>query len=884
MNLFHRLAHYLGKLTRRRRAEAEMAEEMKFHLEQRAADYAGDGLSAAEARQAARRRFGNAGALQEQARDAWGWGWLERLGKDVHLAIRQLARSPGFTFLSVLTLGLGIGANTATFSIVNAIMFKPLPYPDSGQLDRIDRVTSQNPQARFSPADWLELQRNADRYGELAAYWVVDTSLADPGQPAEFARASRISPNFFAMLRVPLAQGRDFRAGEDVPGRDRVVIISRLCWLNRFGGRADIVGHRVRIDGESHEIIGVLPASFNDGRHLGPLELFRPLAFDHAKAADRRSTSLRVLGRRAPNISPTEASAFIATLGAGLAQEFPEVNAGSTWRTVPLNRTVIDENGRVMMSMLIALSGFVLLIACSNLANLLLARTITRAREFALRSALGASRLQLLRPLITESLVLALAGGACAMLLAWWAMDYLTQRTTDDNGAKMLISLDGRVLAWAFAASLVTAMTFGLAPALFALRLNVNNTLKSGARGATGGRGHQRFRQILIVGQFALALVLLAGAALFVRGLDELNSRRAGWDSEHLITGSVVLPTAAYPDADRINGFHRLALERLQSLPGVASASVSTYTPFFQWFDVRKYVIQNRTAPPRGREPAAVVNRVSAEYFATVGTRIVSGRSFNERDTATSTKVFIVSQTTATAWFGKENPIGHRLARSGTDELAWGEIIGVAADVKAAVDDSNVVKSQLYQPMAQEANPRVEIAVRTAGVAPAAVLESVRAALTALDPDLPVRSLQTAGASIVRANYQLAVLRDLLGTFALLGLSLASLGIYGVITRTMAQRSGEFAIRVALGACVRDITRLVLTSGAKLALVGSTVGLVGAIGISQLIIAAFPTMRFNSAPTIVGATLLLIAIALLACWLPARRAGKVDAMQALRAE
>ncbi|HEY0944319.1 MAG TPA: ABC transporter permease, partial [Opitutaceae bacterium] len=298
MNPFRRVTFRLGKRIRRSRAEAEMVEEMRFHLEQRAAEYAADGLPEPEARAAALRRFGNSGRLQEEARDAWGWGALDRFAKDVRFALRQFAKAPGFTLLAVLTLGLGTGVNTAMFSATNGILFKPLPYPDSGELDRIDRVTPQNPQGRFPPADWLELQRAGGSYGELAAYWVADTSLAEPGRPAEFARAVRVTANFFSTLRVTPAQGRDFRAGEDVPGRDRVVILSHPCWQNRFGGRADIIGHRVRIDGESHAIIGVLPPAFNDGRHLGPLEIFRPLALDASQSADRHRPVVRVIGRR----------------------------------------------------------------------------------------------------------------------------------------------------------------------------------------------------------------------------------------------------------------------------------------------------------------------------------------------------------------------------------------------------------------------------------------------------------------------------------------------------------------------------------------------------------------------------------------------------------
>jgi putative ABC transport system permease protein len=803
---------------------------------------------------------------------------------DLRLGLRQLLRSPGFTLLAIITLGLGIGVNTAMFSAVNAILLKPLPYPDSAQLDRIDRATPQNPQGRVSPADFLDLQREASRYGEIGAYALGDTSLSEPGQPAEMVQALRTTSNFFSTLRVQPQLGRDFLPREDIPGNDRVVLISQRCWQQRFGGRTDVIGRTIRVDGEPHEIVGVLPASLNDWRHLGAIDFFRPLALDQQKSADRRSTILRLIGRRSDKLSGAEAAGFIANFGARLATDFPEVNAGSTWRAVPLNSTVMSKNGPALLAMLIGLSGFVLLIGCSNLANLLLARTMARAREFAVRSALGASRTQLLRPLITESLLLAFAGGGCAILVAQWVADWLAVRSTGDNGESVVLALDWHVLGWAFVASLVTAVAFGLAPALFALRLNVNDTLKSGARGMTGGRGHQRFRQMLIVGQFALAMVLLAGAALFMRGLDELNNTRAGWQSERLVTGAVVLPTAGYPDADRINAFHRVTVERLESVPGVASASISSFTPFFNWADVRKYLIEGRELPQPGHEPAAVVNSISPHYFDTYGTRVLAGRAFNDRDTVTSSKVFIISQATAIALFGNEDPIGRRVAQAGSPNLQWGEIVGVAADVKSVLPDPGPVTLQLYQPMAQEPRPYNQIAVRTTGTAPSTLLQSVRSVMTELDPDLPLRNLETSDATVVRANTQTAILRDMLASFGVLGIGLASLGIYGVIARTMAQRAGEFAIRFALGACTGDITRIVLISGVKLALIGSILGLFGALGVARLLAASNPGMHLNSPPVLVGTTLVLVTVALVACWLPARRAARINPIEALRAE
>src|SRR2546421_4791960 len=739
------------------------------------------------------------------------------MASNLRFAFRSLLRSPGFTFLAIITLGLGIGANTAMFSIVNTVLLKPLPYPKSEQLQRLDRVTPQNPAGRVSAADYLDLRREMQSYGDIGAYALGDTSLSEPGQPAEVIRAMCISANFLSVLRVQPQLGRNFIPREDVAGNDRVLILSQRCWQQRFGSARDIIGRTIRVDGEPHEIVGVLPAWFNDWRHLGPFDFFRPLALDQLKSADRRTTIIRPIGRRGDKLSHAEAAGFIANFGARLATDFPEINAGSTWRAIPLNGTALPNRALILMAMLIGLSGFVLLIACSNLANLLLARTMARARELAVRSVLGASQMQLLRPLIAEAIILAIAGGACAVLVAQWTADWLAIRSIGENGEGIVFAIDWHVFGWAFIASLVTAIAFGLAPALFALRLNVNDTLKSGARGMTGGRGHQRFRHGLIIGELTLAMVLLTGAALFARGLDELNNPRAGWQSEHVVTGTVVLPAASYPDADRITAFHRVVLERLQAIPGVASASICSFTPFFNWGDIRKYLLEGRELPQPGREPAAVVNSITPHYFDTFGTRLLAGRDFNDRDTQISPKVFVISQSMAIALFGNENPIGRRLAQTGLGNSQWGEIVGVAADVKSILPDPGPVTFQLYQPMAQDPRPYNEIAVRTTGVAPSTLLASIRNVMTELDADLPVRQLEPGDTTIERANSQTAILRDMLTAFALLGLGLASLGIYGVIARTMTQRTGEFAIRFALGASARDITRIVLTSGVKLA-------------------------------------------------------------------
>jgi putative ABC transport system permease protein len=879
-----KLLRKIRALFRKQKLETEMAEEMRLHLEQRARENISTGMSPEEARYAALRKFGGIEQIKERARDQRTIGWLADFVRDLRFAFRQLARTPGFTLIAIITLGLGIGANTAMFSMLNAILLKPLPFADAGRLDRLYRSTNENPWGNFSAADFLDLQAAAGGYGKVSAYAYRDLGLSDPGQPAEIARAARVSANFFSLLGTAPELGRDFHAGEDLFGNHRVLIISHRCWQNRYGSDPRIIGRTVRVDGEPNEIVGVLPASFNDWRYLGWIDLFRPLGLSRAEAADRTTTWIGILGRRAEGRSAAEAAGFLASFGRRLAKQYPAVNAGSTWLTLSLYDALNNITKKSVLSMLIGLSGFVLLIACSNLANLFLARTMARAREFAVRSALGASRAQLLRPLVAESLLLAFAGGLFALLVAVWNADWLAYVSTGENGDSVVFPLDWSVLGWAFAASLATALFFGLVPAQFALGLDANGTLKGGARGTTGGRGHQRLRHILIVGQFALAMMLLAGAALFVRGVRDLNSRRYGWESERVVTGTILLPTANYAGDDEMAAFHRLALERLEALPGVKSASLSTTMPFVGLAGPRRYLVAGRATPEPGHEPAAMVNSVSPHYFETVGTRLLAGRAFNAGDTRTSPRVFIISQSTATGLFSNENPLGRRLAQAGGATLEWGKIVGVAADIESVNPQPGPVNYQLYEPMAQDVSRQSEIAVRTNGVAPSALVDGIRSAMTALNPDLPVHGLAPADTVISQSNYMWGVLGGILSALALLGLGLASLGIYGIVARMMAQRTVEFGIRLALGAQLNDITRIVLGTGVRLALIGSAIGLLGAYGLSRLIAMVFPGMRTDSVPVVAGTTVLLIAVALIACWLPARRAAKVDPMIALRAE
>jgi len=803
---------------------------------------------------------------------------------DLRFALRSLLRSPGFTLIAIVTLGLGIGANTSMFSILNDYMLRPAPYHDRERLDRIYRATRQDDRGGLSPADYLELMPEAGGYGDIAAYIGAEMSVAEPGKPAEMAEGLRVTANLFSVLGAEPKLGRGFRHDEEVFGSHRVLILSHRYWQARFGGDPRVVGRTVRVDGERYEIVGVMPATFSDWRHLSWVDVFRPLGLDARETRDRSGTFVRLVGRRSANVPPAQAAAFVAGFGQRLAAEFPAANADTRWHTVPIDATFIPEGGADVVRMLIGLSGFVLLIACSNLANLLLARTMARSREFAVRSALGASRSQVLRPLLAEALLLAAAGGVCAYFVAHWTFDWFAAASAGDNGVGVDLHFDSHVLAWGLGVSLFTALAFGLVPALFVQRLNLNTTLKSGGRGTTGDRGHQRFRQMLIVAQFALAMVLLAGAGLFVGGLHEINNRRHGWESDQVVTGSVVLPASAYPGDREVAEFDRLAVERIEALPGVASASVSYTMPFFGLAEQRRFLVAGHDTPQPGHEPAAVINGVSPHYFETVGTRLLTGRAFAAADDAASPRVYIINQAMARGLFGDESPLGRRIAQAGGASAEWGEIVGVVADVQSVFADKVTVAYQLYQPIAQEPRRTGEIAVRGGGAVPGVLIDGVRRTLMALDGDVPVRKLQPAATRIARENYQDGVLSSVLSALAVLGLGLASLGVYGVIARATIERTGEFGIRLALGAQVRDITRLVLGSGTRLALVGVALGLLGAAAVARFFSSAFPAMHTNSGPVLGGATLLLIAVAQLACYLPARYASRISPIDTLRTE
>jgi predicted permease len=807
--------------------------------------------------------------------------------QDLRYAFRSLARTPGFTVLALVTLALGIGMNTAMFSLLNGFLLRPLSYPHAEQLFRLDRTSPQGPYGDHSVANFAELARDSAGFAQLAGFRYWGFTLTEPNRPADLPFSLRVTAKYFEILGHQPEFGRSFRLEEDVAGKNNVIIISHGYWQKRFGGAPDTVGRLVRIDGTPTEIVGILPArdDADATRLTGAIEIYRPMGFTTGDLSDRTYDNISVIGRYRDGTTPGSATAQFAGLARRLAAEHPVENANLELHVRTLQSTTLSGTGRTMTFLLIGLSGFVLLIACGNLANLLLARAVARAREFSIRAALGASRAQLLKPLALECLLLSLGGGLAAILVSLWTSAWLAQRFTGP-GTFRDFSADGRVLFFTSAVSLLTAFLFGVAPAWWAARVNVNDSLKSSTRGTTGTRAQNRYRQVLLVAQFALALILLAGAGFFINGLARLTHIESGWRPDALITGTVNLSASKYNAAEPIVAFHTELRDRLLALPGVANVAVSYEEPLYDAPAQHNYRVEGRPPPPPGQETVAYANGVSASYFDTVGTRLLRGRVFDATDTITSSPVVIINDTMARAHFPGQDALGHRLGMVGnTPAISWAEIVGIVEDVHAQGVQPSAISYQVYKPFNQEAWQYVTISVRASDPAKVpALLEPIRRTITALDPDQPLKNLMPSPLRIKRNVTVWQTINQLLILFAGLGLLLAALGIYGVTTRLVAQRTAEIGLRIALGAQVRDIVRLVLGGGLRTTLVGAALGLGGALLLSHFLTLKLPVFGGNGLLPIATAAMLLIVVATFACWFPARHATKINPIEALRAE
>jgi predicted permease len=800
--------------------------------------------------------------------------------QDLRFGLRMLLKHKGFTTVAVLTLALGIGANTAMFSLLNTYLFRALPYPHSERLVRVFRTSPHSQSWPHSPANFTDLREKNSVFEQMVAYNGIGPNLVEEGEAAERLQGFAITADFFPALGIRAALGRVFTAEEDRPGANLVVVLSDRFWQRRFGGDPRVVGRTLRLDGESVKVIGVMPPGFDHPLLWGPVDVWRPMAFAADQRQNRGNNYLRAFARLKPGVSSQQAQEALITLFANIAKENSS-NSGESLRLEPLQRSMSDEIGRKVMWFTFGLAGFVLLIACANLANLQLVRTAARAREYAVRAALGAGRRRLLRQSLTESLIIALAGGALSLVLALLSVEFISRRLFSELlGAR--VSLDFRVFGFALLCSVLTGLIFGTVPAWLASRADVNQALKESPRGSTGS-AHHRLRHALIVGEVAFALVLLAGAGLFLRGLERFTHLDPGWRVDGLLTAQLGLRGANYTNAPQRVTFYQQLEERLRVLPGVEQIALSASQLVWGFNSSGSYIIEGQPEPPPGQWPEFFQEPVSLHYFETMGIRLLQGRVFTAADIADRPQVVIVNETLARRFWPSESAIGKRIGRPGQNPN-WMEVVGVVNDVRFPASlGEPYTRFQAFRPLAQSPWNSVNITLRSS-TTPEAFAAVLRRAVAELDPTQPVHRIRTARSLVEQGLGSISLLGTLLGAFAALGLLLAAIGIYGVISYSVAQRTGEIGIRIALGAQGRDVLWLILAKGARLILLGALLGLGGAYAVSRLLIAAIPTLPTRDPAALLVIALTLVAVALAACYLPARQAARVDPMVALRYE
>ncbi|HJT27698.1 MAG TPA: ABC transporter permease [Pyrinomonadaceae bacterium] len=806
---------------------------------------------------------------------------MTSVSQDLRYSLRMLLKHKGFTVVAALTLALGIGVNTAMFSVLNTFLFGSLPYPQSERLIRVWRTSPHSQTWPHSAANFFDQHDQNTVFEKMAAYNFVGRNLTENGQTAERLLSLAATADFFPMMGVAPARGRVFKPEEFEPGADNVVVLSDRFWSRRFGSDPNIVGRTIQLDGKTVEIVGVMPPGFEHPILWGPMDIWQPLSFTPERKTNRGNNYLSSFGRLKPGVTIQQAEQSMVALAGNLAKQ-NKSNDGESVRLEPLQRSMSDSIGRTVMWFTFGLSGFVLLIACANLANLQLVRTTSRSRELAVRAALGASRLRLLRSSLTESLVVALIGGTVSLVIAIWAVRFISNRLfTDLPGAS--VQLDYKVFGFALLCSLLTGVLFGTVPAWLASRADVNQALRDSARGSTAGRSQHRLRQTLIIGEVAFALVLLAAAGLFLRGLQRFINADPGWRVDGLVTAAMGLRGQKYADDKQRVVFLTQLEDRLRSLPGVEHAAIAGSNPVFGFNSSSSFLVEGRPEPPPDKYMEIFYETISSDYFQTIGARLQQGRTFNASDTSDHPAVVIINETTARTFWPNESPLGKRISSTG-EKRDYFEIVGVVNDVAFPGSlGEPYTRFQAFVPMTQASPNFLMLAFRTSASAES-FGNTLRGAIATIDPDLPVFRIRTARSAVDSGLGSISLLGSLLGAFAAVGLVLAAIGIYGIISYTVAQRTSELGIRVALGAQSRDVLWLVLGKGAVLIVSGALLGIAGAYGVSRLLISVIPSLPTRDPLTLLVTTVVLVVVALLACYIPARRATRVDPLIALKSE
>ena len=876
--MLNRLKLRLRALFRKTEMDRELDEELRFHLEKEVEQNLARGMNSEEARYAALRSFGGVERAKEESRDVRGVRFLEELWHDLRYAVRMLLRNPGFTTVILVTLAVGIGANTAIFSVINAVTLRQLPFIDP---DRLVRLNESNPERGWpnfsvSHPNFLDWRAQNQTFEGMAATADASFNLSAGGD-IEVIRGGVITADFLPVLRVSPAMGRNFLPEEDRPGGDtRVALIAYGFWQRQFGGDPAVVGKTLTINDNPFTVIGVLPESFPWGR--GRLDLFVPLAPDPARS--RGDHRLRVIGRLKADVTWEQALADMNTIAGQLAQQYPETNNGWLVGGQKFYDWFVPEQSRRSLLVIGGAVVFVLLIACSNVANLLMARATARRKEIAIRVALGAGHFRIIRQLLSEAILLALIAGGLGLIVAVWMVSVLKTMNPQNLPRLDELSIDGRVLTFALFISVATGVLFGLFPALQASRLDLNETLKEGGRSG-GGTGRQRVRSTLVVVEVGLSVALLIGTGLLLRSFWKLQDVKPGFEPDHLLTMRINLPGNRYSDESQAGSFYSRLLEEAKATPGVQSAAITSLVPMGSGDTSSEVQIPGKPAMPDGSQPSASWRIVSPGYLRTLAIPL-RGRDFDDRDTSNSPPVTIISEETARQYWPGEDPIGKTIILRSFGRKLF-TIIGVAGDVRSFGLDTDS-RPMAYVPLAAAATWKpMSLVVRTS-IEPTSLAPSVRGVLRSIDANVPVYDVQTIEQLLYNSLGSRRFNMFLLGSFAGIALLLASVGLFGVMAYLVSQRTHEIGIRRALGAQATDVFKLVLQQGLVLALIGVGVGLVCALGLTQVMSSLLFEVSATDPVTFIIAPLMLVGIALLACYVPARRATRVDPIAALRYE
>ncbi|HEX8696734.1 MAG TPA: ABC transporter permease [Longimicrobium sp.] len=869
-------------LLRKGRIEREMDEEMRFHIRMRAEENVRRGMAPEEARRAAERSFGNLARIKDAARDVRGGGLPETLLQDLRYGARTLRRAPAFALTVVLTSALAIGANTAIFSVVDAVLLRPLPFEDPGRLARLWGGLADGTAERIpvSYPNFADYRSQARTLRNVAAYSPTSAVLRAPGGEPESVWGARASADLFPLLGVRPELGRAYSPEEDRPDGPPVVVLGHELWRRRFASDPGVVGRQVTLDDRSVTVVGVMPPGFRFPVEGERSEYWVPVASDPGSAErlpNRRGKYLLVIARLGPGVGLERARAEIETIGRRLEAQYPDANTGWRFRLVPLREDVVG-GARPALLVLLGAVGLVLLISCANVANLLLARAAARADEIAVRRALGASRARIVRQLLTESLLLSLAGGALGLLLAGWLVRAIARAGPADVPRLADAGLNAPVLGFALALSVVTGIVFGLAPALQGSRGSPGGSLKEGGRGATDGVRRTRLRGVLVASEAALSLMLLAGAGLLAKSFARLLQTEPGYETGRVLTSRVSLSEARHPEPARQAAVFRQVLRRVEAVPGVEAVGAARFLPLGgrDSYDVFRVVGRAPFAP--GAEPVVRYQVASPGYFRAMGIPLLRGRPFTDGDAEGSPPVLVVNQAFARRHLPGEDPLGRRVA---IGDQPPREIVGVVGDVRHRGLDEEA-QPEFYVPYLQAPRPELHLVVRAAAADPARLAPAVRRAVREVAPDALVHETRTMDALLGRSVARRRFHTLLLGSFALTALVLATLGIYGVTAYTVTQRTHEIGIRVALGARRGDVLRLVVGRGMAPALAGIALGLAGALAATRVMAGLLYGVGPGDPPVFAGVSLLLAATALAACYLPARRATGVDPAVALR--